>query len=115
MRRPQAGERGWRQSEIAQRLGIQRAICVPRHRRINSTVTNNPGYNPVGIIANPWHPSGALTNDRGGSSDPVSGRLYTVKQSPKTIIIAGGAATKISIDGTLTGLPGSSNWESAKL
>ena len=45
------------------------------------------------------------TNDGGSSPNPVSGRLYTVRQSPKTIIIAGGAVTQISIDGTPTGLP----------
>ena len=70
----------------------------------DSTVLNNSGYNPVGIITNPWHPSGELTNDGGGAHDPVSGRLYTVRQSPKTIIITGGAVTQISIDGTPTGL-----------
>jgi hypothetical protein len=77
----------------------------PAPLSVDSTVINNPGYNPVGIIANPWHPNGALTNDGGGSPNPVSGRLYTVRQSPKTIIIAGGAVTQISIDGTPTGLP----------
>ena len=70
----------------------------------DSTVLNNSGYNPVGIITNPWHPSGELTNDGGVAHDPVSGRLYTVRQSPKTIIITGGAVTQISIDGTPTGL-----------
>jgi hypothetical protein len=44
----------------------------------DSTVINNNGYNPVGIIATPWHSSGELTNDEGGSTDPVSGQLYTV-------------------------------------
>ena len=77
----------------------------PAPLSVDSTVINNPGYNPVGIIVNPWHSSGALTNDGGGSPNPVSGRLYTVRQSPKTIIIAGGAVTQISIDGTPTGLP----------
>jgi hypothetical protein len=72
---------------------------------VDSTVINNNGYNPVGIIAAPWHPSGELTNNEGGSADPVSGQLYTVKQSPKTIIIAGGAVTQIAIDGAPTGLP----------
>ncbi len=71
---------------------------------IDSTVINNAGYNPVGIIAKPWQPSGELTNDGGGSADPVSGRLYTIRQSPKTIIIAGGHVTQIAIDGTPTGL-----------
>ena len=45
-----------------------------------------------------------MTNDGGGGADPVSGRLYTVRQSPKTIIIAGGVVSQIAIDGTSTGL-----------
>jgi hypothetical protein len=76
----------------------------PAPLSIDSTVINNSGYNPVGIIANPWRPTGDLTNDGGGSADPVSGRLYTVRQSPKTIIIMGGVVTQIAIDGTATGL-----------
>jgi hypothetical protein len=75
----------------------------PAPLSVDSTVINNCGYNPVGIIANPWHPSGALTNAGGGSADPVSGHLYTVRQSPKTIIITGGAVTQLAIDGTPTG------------
>ena len=34
----------------------------------------------------------------------MSGRRYTVRQSPKTIIITGGAVTQIEIDGTAAGL-----------
>ena len=58
----------------------------------------------MGAITNPWRPSGDLTNDGGGSANPVSGQLYTVRQSPKTIIITGGSVTEIDIDGTSTGL-----------
>jgi hypothetical protein len=78
---------------------------APAPLSADSTVINNSGYNPPGIITNPWHPAGDLTNDGGGSASPVSGRLYTVRQSPKTIIITGGAVTQIAIDGTSTGLP----------
>ena len=70
----------------------------------DSSVVNNSGYNPVGKIALPWRPDRALTNDGGGSANPVSGLLYTVSQSPKTIIITGGSGTQIAIDGTATGL-----------
>ena len=66
--------------------------------------STNSEYNPVGAITNPWRPSGDLTNDGGGSANPVSGQLYTVRQSPKTIIITGGSVTEIDIDGTSTGL-----------
>jgi hypothetical protein len=34
----------------------------------------------------------------------VSGRRYTVRQSPKTIIITGGSVTQIEIDGAAAGL-----------
>jgi hypothetical protein len=70
----------------------------------DSTVINNSGYNPVGAIANPWRATGDLTNDGGGSADPVSGQLYTVRQSPKTIVITGGSVSEIEIDGTPTSL-----------
>jgi len=82
----------------------QNSSNSPTPLSADSTVVNNSGYNPVGAIVLPWHPNGVLTNDGGGSTDPVSGRLYTVRQSPKTIIIAGGAGTQITIDGTPTGL-----------
>jgi hypothetical protein len=83
----------------------QNSSAAPAPLSADSTVINNSGYNPVGIIANPWRPNGDLTNEGGGSASPVSGRLYTVRQSPKTIILTGGAVTQISIDGTPTGLP----------
>ena len=93
-----------------QGLADHRQLIRPEQQRqsgalsVDTTVVNNSGYNPLGTIANPWQPSGALTNDGGGGADPVSGRLYTVRQSPKTIIIAGGVVSQIAIDGTSTGL-----------
>ena len=77
----------------------------PAPLSIDSTAINNLGYNPVGAITNPWRPTGDLTNDGGGTGDPVSGKRYTVRQSPKTIVITGGAVTQIEIDGVPTGLP----------
>jgi hypothetical protein len=70
----------------------------------DTTVIHNAGYNPVGPITNPWSSSGDLTNDGGGDADPASGQPYTVRQSPKTIIITGGKVTGIEIDGTATRL-----------
>ena len=84
----------------------QNSSNSPAPLSADSTVINNSGYNPVGTIALPWHPNFTLTNDGGGSANPVSGRPYTVKQSPKTIIITGGVGTQIAIDGTPTGLSG---------
>jgi len=89
---------------IAGNSFAQNSSNSPAPLSADSTVINNAGYNPVGTIALPWHPSGALTNDGGGSANPVSGLLYTVRQSAKTIIITGGAGTHIAIDGTPTGL-----------
>jgi hypothetical protein len=82
----------------------QNSSNSPAPLSADSTVINNSGYNPVGTIAFPWHANFALTNDGGGSANPVNGRPYTVRQSPKTIIITGGSGTQIAIDGTPTGL-----------
>jgi len=89
---------------IANNSFAQNTDDSPAPLSIDSTVINNSGYNPVGIITNPWRPTGDLTNDGGGDADPVSGLLYTVRQSPKTIIITGGAVTQLEIDGTPTGI-----------
>ena len=90
---------------IANNSFAQNNSDSPAPLSIDSIVINNSGYNPVGVIANPWRTTGDLSNDGGGSSDPVSGQVYTVRQSPKTIIITGGAVTEIAIDDTPTGLP----------
>jgi hypothetical protein len=89
---------------IADNSFAQNNSDSPAPLSIDATVINNAGYNPVGAVANPWRSTGDLTNDGGGSAAPVSGRLYTVRQSPKTIIITGGVVTQIAIDGTPTGL-----------
>jgi hypothetical protein len=89
---------------IANNSFAQNSDNGPAPLSLDSTVINNSGYNPVGKIANPWGATGDLTNDGGGSTDPVSGQLYTVRQSPKTIICTGGDVSEIEIDGTPTGL-----------
>lgn len=76
----------------------------PAPLSIDSSVTGNAGYNPVGIIADPWHPSGDLTNQAGGSPGPASGQHYTIRQTPKTIIVTGGKVTEIEIDGMPVGV-----------
>jgi hypothetical protein len=91
---------------IAGNSFAQNGTNSPAPLSADSTVINNSGYNPLGAIALPWLPNGALTNAGGGSANPVSGRLYTIRQSAKTIIITGGAGTQIAIDGTATGLSG---------
>jgi hypothetical protein len=71
-----------------------------------SIVVNNSGYNPVGAISNPWPAgSGDLTNEVAvGTPDPHSAALYTVRHSPKTIVVSGGDVSQIAINGTITGL-----------
>jgi hypothetical protein len=71
-----------------------------------SVVLANSGYNPVGIVANPWPVAGSdLTNQvDGGSPDPASGKVYTVRHSPKTIVVNGGDVSGIAINGAQTGL-----------
>jgi parallel beta helix pectate lyase-like protein len=75
-------------------------------RGTGSVLTDNFGYNPVGAIANPWPTSnGDLTNNVGaGSPNPRSGTVYTVRHSPKTIVVTGGDLSQITINGVDTGL-----------
>jgi hypothetical protein len=75
-------------------------------RGATSTVINNFGYNPVGAITNPWPASnGDLTNNvAGGSPDPKSGTVYTVRHTPKTIVVTNGTVLQIAINGVDTGL-----------
>lgn len=75
-------------------------------RGTGSVLINNFGYNPVGAITNPWPANGAdLINDVAeGSPSPQSGIVYTVRQTPKTIILTGGTVTQIIINGVATGL-----------
>jgi hypothetical protein len=70
-----------------------------------SLVTNNLGYNPVGNISNPWPSSGAdLTNTVvSGNSDPQSGVVYTVRHTPKSIVVTGGDVSQILINGADAG------------
>jgi hypothetical protein len=71
-----------------------------------SVVINNAGYNPVGAIPAPWPASGGdLTNDViAGSPNPQSGTVYTIRHSPKTIVVTGGDVSQITINGVDTGL-----------
>jgi hypothetical protein len=71
-----------------------------------SVVVNNTGYNPVGVIANPWPSAGSdLTNQvAAGLQNPQSATVYTVRHSPKSIVVTGGDVSQIAINGTATGL-----------
>jgi hypothetical protein len=71
-----------------------------------SMVVGNSGYNPVGNIVNPWPAAGGdLTNQvASGSQDPQSATVYTVRHSPKTIVVTGGDVSQIAINGAATGL-----------
>ncbi len=75
-------------------------------RGTGSVLINNFGYNPVGIIPNPWPSTGGdLTNNvAGGDPSPQSGTVYTVRHSPKTVVVTSGAVSQITINGVDTGL-----------
>ncbi len=70
-----------------------------------SVVVNNFGYNPLGVIANPWPSSGTdLTNQTvAGTGAPISGTQYSVRHTPKTIVMSGGDVAGIRIDGADAG------------
>jgi hypothetical protein len=90
--------------QIAQNSFAQNSNNSPGPLTADAVVINNSGYNPVGLVQNPWLASGDLTNDGGGSATPTSAKVYTVRQSPKTIIVAQGDVTEIAIDGMQTGV-----------
>ena len=73
--------------------------------RGNSILRDNISYNPVGNITNPWpSATGDLLNAAGAQAAPTSAAVYTVRRSPKTIIISGGTITgSIEINGSATG------------
>jgi hypothetical protein len=70
-----------------------------------STVLNNFGYNPVGVISNPWPSNGTdLTNNAAaGKATPHSGTAYTIRHTAKTITISGGNVSQILINGAVAG------------
>jgi hypothetical protein len=70
----------------------------------DTTTTNNAGYNPVGLVHNPWRGTGDLTNDGGGSVSPACAKVYTIRQSSKTIVVTGGTVSEIAIDGIPSGM-----------
>jgi Right handed beta helix region len=90
--------------QITQNSFAQNSNNSPGPLAADATAINNSGYNPVGVIQNPWQASGDLTNDGGGSPGPTSAKVYTVRQSPKTIIVAQGEVTEITIDGISAGV-----------
>ena len=68
-------------------------------------MVDNSGYNPVGGISNPWPLSGTdLTNHvASGQAAPQSGIVYTIRHTPKTIVVRGGDVSEIRINGADTG------------
>jgi hypothetical protein len=86
---------------------VNTVVAGPTVRLANagSVVVNNSGYNPVGAITNPWPKTGTdLTNFvNGGSDSPQSGVPYTVRQTPKTVVVSGGNISNIAVNGLTTG------------
>ena len=80
------------------------------HGKDNIFIKDCDGYNPVGIITNPWTgagTSGGLYNVSATSTPqafPKSASVYTVRQTAKHISIFGGVVSQIQINGqTITG------------
>jgi hypothetical protein len=73
---------------------------------INTAITGNPGYNPLGKIGDAFVSSTKTVLDGGGSSTPVNATTMTVWESPKTIsVLISSAFTTghtfvLQIDGT---------------
>ncbi len=88
---------------IANNFFAQNSDDSPGPLTADSTAVDNAGYNPVGPVQNPWRANGDLTNDGGGNATPASAKVYTVRQSPKTIVVANGNVSDIAIDGMPTG------------
>ncbi len=95
---------GSKQWHIAGNFFAQNHDNRPAPLGVDAIVVGNSGYNPVGIIPTPWHLSGDLMNAAGGSPGPASGKSYTVRQTPKTVIVTGGKVSEIAIDGAPTGV-----------
>jgi hypothetical protein len=95
------GSKNW---QIAENSFAQNGDDTPGPLTADVTAINNAGYNPVGLVQNPWRGSGDLTNDGGGSINPASAKVYTVRQSSKTIVVSGGNVSEIAIDGIPTGV-----------
>jgi len=70
-----------------------------------SIAINNLGYNPQGVLVNPWPSLGAdLTNAVvSGRATPRSATTYTIRHTPKTIVVTGGDVSKILINGADAG------------
>lgn len=63
----------------------------------------NSGYNPVGVIANPWRATGDLTNRRRGQLGSGERPALHGPAKPQAVI-TNGSVSEIEIDGTPTGL-----------
>ncbi len=71
--------------------------------RGNTVLRNNLPYNPVGNVTNPWPASGDLLNLTSVQAAPTSAAVYTIRWSPKTIVISGGTVSTIEVNGSVTG------------
>jgi len=78
-------------------------------------IIGNIGYNPVGVITNPFVASGAgnigNASPAGGVAAPASGTVQTVITTPKTIIQTGGTTvSNTSINGTTVATTAGNYW-----
>ena len=67
---------------------------------VSTVIYNNTGYNPVGIINNPFRGNNHVLLDLGGDNATwSSAATYTNWESPKTLYISGGTVTAVVQNG----------------
>jgi hypothetical protein len=72
---------------------------------IKTRIFSNRGYNPFGLITNPYTSNTGYINDSAANQAfPATTVVYTVSHSPKLITIYGGTVSEIKVDGVVTGL-----------
>lgn len=65
-----------------------------------SLVENNTGYNPVGVMTNPFTAgAGNITNSSAAQAAPASGATYTCRYTEKSVTMLLGTTSNITIDG----------------
>ena len=71
---------------------------------VGGVVSGNPGYNPRGILSNPFSGNSQYIVDNGDNATVSLGWTYTNSESCKEVIISGGNVTAVTLNGHLTGL-----------
>ena len=62
---------------------------------------NNIGYNPLGLLPNPYDNNNSLIGDSGNSSALTSGKTYACATGPIDLYLAGGTASSMTKNGQI--------------